>query len=524
MPERDRARLDDILNEVEASLEDLLEGRDLPSLLKDLKDLPPDLAREIRESLSEDPEVKALLAASSREAEIEVRISDDGTEAVLEARPPMGLAEPPGADAVRAAIEKAGVVAGLLEGKVEEVARALARGEIAKAVVARATPPVPGADGACEWTKTASEGYDGDAVEPGDVLGVVSPPGEGTPGRGVDGRELPASRGKPFAAVWGEGVEFRPRDGGAGEVVATKGGMFRIREKDGRTECFVDDVRRIRGDVNAIVGDVSFPGSVIVEGDIQRGRVVEARRGILVKGTIEGAIVRSEDGDVVVEQGIQMGGSGVVSSGRDVVAKFIENATIYAGRDVCVRGAVLHSQLTVGRRVVAKGKRAVVIGGTIRARDGLEAREVGAMGARTKVFFGISLEDVASLEGIDARLRRLEEISRRVDQAMAVLLKDREATALSDDERRIYRDLKKKKLVLALDEKRTREAKEEILERATHERRGELVCHDVLHPGVRVRFGDVVFDNRKEERAVRLRLSRDGRVEFAPLFAGEETG
>lgn len=514
--EKDRAqRFNALLGQVDDAVEDLLQGKEMADLVRDAKSLPPELADEIRRYAGgeEDPKVAKALDAVSKKARIFVRVLDDGREARIEVLPHTGLAIAPGEGDIWKALSEAGVRFGILEDRLAEViSRATAGEAVVSTRIAFCDPPAKGADGRIEFAKKPASGFDGDAVAEGDVVGTIVPPRPGKAGVSVLDRPIPAPDGVPATYLLGDGLTCRDD-----RIVAARPGMLR-KTVDARIQrLFVDEVRRIAGNLDAIVGDVKFPGSLIVVGDVHRGRVVEARTGIEIGGTLEGAVIRAQEGDIHVAKGIQAGAEGIVSAGRGVLAKFIENATIYARGDVIAERAILNSTITTGGRVVVTGKKGTLIGGTIRAREGIEAEEIGGEGARTRIFFGLTLEALATLEDTDLRIGRIREVRTRIRQMIGNLLKDKTPEEVPSEIRRAFDDLKKKELALSLEERRTVIAKEDILRKATAERKGELLCKGRLHGGVRIRFGDVLYDVHSPMDNVRLRLGENG-VSISPAL------
>ncbi len=93
---------------------------------------------------------------------------------------------------------------------------------------------------------------------------------------------------------------------------------------------FVSDVYEVPADVDNSVGNIDYDGSVVIKGNVKPGFSVKATGDIVVEGVIENAYVESK-GQVIVKHGIHGMHKGVIRAGTNVMAKYIENANIFAG-------------------------------------------------------------------------------------------------------------------------------------------------------------------------------------------------
>ncbi|MGE5389776.1 MAG: DUF342 domain-containing protein [Deltaproteobacteria bacterium] len=190
-------------------------------------------------------------------------------------------------------------------------------------------------------------------VEAGQFLASIRPGTEGEPGYNVLGQSIEPKAGKP------------------GKFEITKGIMVKgysaIAEYDGALtwhggKLGVTRLQVINGDVNFNVGNLQFPGKIIITGWIRDGFKVEAEEDIEVRGGIENASAISYGGSVFVHQGINGRGGALVKAQKNVEARYVQEAQVEAGEDVVVNEYVLRSNIKAGQALLLQGRRGKILG------------------------------------------------------------------------------------------------------------------------------------------------------------------
>ena len=200
-----------------------------------------------------------------------------------------------------------GVVAGIDEAAVEAAVRELPDEPV---TVARDVAPQPGApgrlevafgeasraksdvrrDGSMEWRTTLEIPL----VHPGDLLARVIPPTEGTPGRSIFGKELPAPRGKEMVVRAGPGTELGA-DGT--EVRATAEGLpLLLRQGASLSRLEVKRAFVQNGNVCIATGNLSFADDIVVNGSVQQDTKVVAGGRVVIHGEVDRALVEGGQG------------------------------------------------------------------------------------------------------------------------------------------------------------------------------------------------------------------------------------
>ncbi len=208
-------------------------------------------------------------------------------------------------------------------------------------------------------------------VVAGQVLAKKIPAEEGINGKTVTGMVIPAKSGNDVEIQIGKNVKLS--DDGLSAIAEINGQVLLINGKIN-----VEPIYTVDGDVNLHTGNILFLGTVIVKGNVEDGFTVKAAGNIEVMGSVGKATLDAE-GDIIVHQGIMGKESGTVKSGMSVFAKFIEHAVVDSGEYVVTSDGLIHSDVVANKKVICQGKRAVIVGGRIRAAEEINAKTLGSV-------------------------------------------------------------------------------------------------------------------------------------------------
>jgi uncharacterized protein len=256
-------------------------------------------------------------------------------------------------------------------------------------------------------------------VKKGDELALLMPKQDGAMGATVRGS----------AVAYGKQPIKFPRPGkntawDKGRVIASCDGRFQITSDS----FWVDEVLDILGDIDLRVGNIDFPGNVVIRGEIRDGFTVKAGKSILVRGCIGAAHVEC-GGDLVTEQGIVGKERAEIRVGGATEAKFIEGCALDSAGPVRVRTSIVNSNVhTRGR--VEMGERGIIVGGIMKAQNGVSAAQIGtAKGPRTEIHCGIDFKVEQKLAWIRDRNIALAFKLKEIDTKMKASAKAKETLA-----------------------------------------------------------------------------------------------
>jgi uncharacterized protein (DUF342 family) len=335
-------------------------------------------------------------------------------------------------------------------------------------------------------------------VVQGQPLAVRVPAENGTVGRTVTGKVIPAKNGREIAMPLGKNVHAG--DDGA-SIIADMNGQVII--SGGKIN--VEPVYTVQGNVNLKTGNIIFLGTVIITGNVEDGFSVKAAGNIEVDGTVERAELDAE-GDIIVHQGITGKSNGLVRAGRSIWARFIENAQVEAGNMVVVSDGIINSQVDAFKRIICQGKRAHIVGGRLRATEEINAKSLGSptSGTETICEVGFDPKSKTQLDALEvqkaAMERQLEEIQLNV-QTLINIKKQRKS--LPEDKEAYLNELMDKRQELSGDLQKNKEETGKIQEfLSSLKTRGRISASSKVYPGVKILIRDAKEDVRNEYRAV----------------------
>ncbi len=389
-----------------------------------------------------------------------------------------------------------------------------------KVVVAQGTKPLPGQDARLIYNfDTALR------IKPKEIEGRVDfkelntirnvlkneelarkePAQRGIPGRTVTGRILPTKDGRDIPFDLGNNVTLS-KDGL--RVLATSDGQVMLLQN----KITVETVMVISGNVNNSVGNINFLGSVLVKGSVDDGFTVKAVGNIEVLGNVGKAVLETH-ADIIVHQGINGGGEGHVIAGQSLWSKFIQNAKVEAGTFVIVSDGILHSQVTAGKKILCKGKRAKIVGGYLRASEEINASSLGAIGSdETILEVGFDPKLKEELDQMVEQKEQLEKSFNQLNLNLQALLKQERIMKTLPPEKLLQKKTLmakhaeiKNQLSQLGDQLEKRQAELEALRFS-----GKISSSGEIYPGTRFIIKEVTYDVIRECSG--LTFIRDGNV------------
>ena len=175
----------------------------------------------------------------------------------------------------------------------------------------------------------------------------------------------------------------------------------------------VTPVYVIEDDLDASTGDVDFHGDVLVQGNVYAGVTVKTTGNITVNGHVETANLIAGK-DVILKNGMQGSGNGVIRAGGNVMARFLEQTQVFVEKEINV-GALLNCEVEAGKNVVVSGNRGTIIGGTVTAVEQIMTASIGNRAAvTTQLVIGLDCEFRHKMEEID---HKMDEYQSNMDDA-----------------------------------------------------------------------------------------------------------
>ncbi len=151
---------------------------------------------------------------------------------------------------------------------------------------------------------------------------------------------------------------------------------------------FVSNVYQVENVDNA-TGNIEYSGGVIVTGNVCSNFSIKAEGNVEVRGVVEGAYIEA-GGDIIIARGMNGMGKGTLKAGGNVIAKFIENASVESSGYVETE-SILHSRVLARTEINVLSKKGFITGGFVSATNSVNVKNLGSsMGADTIVEVGVN--------------------------------------------------------------------------------------------------------------------------------------
>lgn len=340
-----------------------------------------------------------LTIGECRDAGFTLEIAPDAMQAAVSVSAARG-GKALEASAVLAALDDAGVIYGIDQAAVNAVCAASAAQGAERVVVASGTPAENGQDASFELLVTDARDRQPHLDEKGLIdfrdLGEIPsvaaeqplmrriPPTTGTAGRNV--------RSEVVEPVPGNNLPFADNLVGA-YVAGDDANLLRAVFSGQPVRCGngvnVEPILHFRN-VNLATGNISFDGTVRIEGEVLPGMKVRASGDIVVGGVVDGAELKA-GGDVRIGGGIIA--KSLVEAGGAVSARFVENSQVLAGTTIAIEDTALQSDLQANNQIVVgvKSPRGRLAGGSARAMMLIQVPILGsATGGVTSLLLGVN--------------------------------------------------------------------------------------------------------------------------------------
>lgn len=345
----------------------------------------------IREASGRPEDVGPVFTYFDREKEkyITVTVADDDMWALIEVT--NWSASEIIADDLRFCLYKAGVIEGINERALDE---AVSQREAGKEILAaEAIPPRDGEDAQIEYLVSVTHKPkpkilpDGSvdlksydllvAVQENQLLARKLPAKPAVPGATVRGRPIPAKPPKDTSLSCAKGTQVS--ENGLELRASYDGSVLR----DGKGRLYVEQTYFVRGDLGYSTGNIDCAGDVKIGGDVLSGFSVVATGDVVVHGVVEGARVVSKNGSVMVKGGIHgRQNQAYIQASETVAARFVQEATVFAGDTVMISAHVLDSKVLAGKKVDVSSSHGHVLNSLVQAGEEIIVRNMGGPGSR----------------------------------------------------------------------------------------------------------------------------------------------
>jgi uncharacterized protein len=475
---------------------------------------------------------------TTRDKYIDISVSDDQMEGYLSLGVPEGIEELSVNDVVYKLLEF-GIEKGIDEDLIGKLIQS--HQPVHKAVVAQGRQRVNGRDAQVRMLIDTDEtprpliNEDGSVdfkninlikvVDKDQIIAVKTPATPGENGYTVTGRVLATRPGEDVLLPRGKNT-YASEDG-LSLYSALIGNVY----QDGDF-LHVENVYVVRGNVDFSTGNISYPGDVVINGDVKADFSVHTEGNIIVRGTVEAAEIVSTGGNVEIKKGIigtQKEKKAKVVADGSVKALFIQEGVVSAGKDVEVGSYIMNSAIHAENEVRAMRDRGLIAGSSVFSGSCVRVKNIGSMSdTRTVIKVGRIIKDEVNVkfQQLEEEVKVIEEEDKLLHKRLDFLdlLKKRLPHFPPEKEKELAGLLEKlKKLGLIKDEtlKERDSFHSKFYDQFDKERK--IYVLQSIWPGVLVGINDVVKKIDARQRRVVVELE-DNQIELKRLSIKEATG
>jgi len=323
-----------------------------------------------------------------------------------------------------------------------------------------------------------------EVVNEGQILAKKTLATKGKTGTTVTGKIIKGRDGKDSVFKFGKNVKVS-QDGL--QLIAVCDGSL---EENG-DKISVLKILELKGDVGVETGNIFFRGKVVVNGNITSGYSIECDEDLTVNGVVEGAILHV-GGDITIMRGIQGMDTADITAGGNLVANFINSASVYIKGNI-EAGAIMNSTVKCDGKITVKGKKGSIVGGEITSKKDIEANVIGSeLGIITAIKLGTDVEVLDELKLLSTEVKELIEMHTKLDKSLKLLKTKIEHNPSDDRSKAMYKKYSTSFLEIDtnLTEKRQ---KLKMLNELINNIRGSSLKAQTIYPGTRIMIGSSNF-------------------------------
>jgi uncharacterized protein (DUF342 family) len=382
-------------------------------------------AENAGEELSEEDNALPLVSFDERDADIQIRLSQDKVHAWLFIIPPGKQGREITTTAISKILADNGVVYGINTFLIDRIVKESMYFKILE--VAKGNYPVNGTNGKVHELMSREshkinlvEDEHGrvnnkelgliKSVHSGEAIAEVDLPTNATDGVQVTGEAVKGIDGKyPEVPVGTNTVLSEDRktivSAIDGELYYSKG-VFNVRK-----------VLKIDHDVDLSVGNINFAGDLIINGNIREGFSVKCEGNMKIFGLAEASEI-SAGGNILIEKGVFGGSKGSVEAGGNLDCRYLENCRVNIKGNLRA-DQLLRCSVYAEGLVNITGNKGRIIGGSVMGGKGVKAGFIGTqsgMASRVEITAGMTSiymkrrsEKTSELTEIDESIKKLNQ-------------------------------------------------------------------------------------------------------------------
>jgi len=186
-------------------------------------------------------------------------------------------------------------------------------------------------------------------------------------------------------------------------------------------------------------------------------------------------------------------GKGILISGGDIIARYIENSNIEARNDIKAE-AIMHSNVKCGNKLELSGRKGLLVGGTCKVGKEIVAKVIGShLATVTDIEVGVDPTVRERFKAVKDEIIQIETDLRKAEQAITILKKMELAGTLTPEKKEMLAKSMRTKVYFS---SRLVELKDEFTQleaKLQQDAYGKIRCYNIIYPGTKVAIGSCMM-------------------------------
>lgn len=319
-----------------------------------------------------------------KNAKVKAVVSKDKMSAVLILENGAGEGESLSVNLIKTALNDAGLLEVTSNDKIEDAIKHAKRYEETEYPLLKGVEPIGPGSYLLDWKVTFSEDATVATVQEGDLVLEATKLSKGQEGKDVFGKVIKQKAIHEFPLPLADDNLRLDESGNTTKFYATISGELSYVDN----KLSIASTKTIEGDIDAPNQKITFPGDIVITGDVGDEVTVKAKGNLTCKGDASICLLYSE---IVLrlEGGMKGRGRGTLWSKGNMFVGFCEGAKVFAGGNVNVSEYCFMCVVKTNGLLSVQGHHGVLVGGNIHAARGCVVRNLGAeKSIRTVISFG----------------------------------------------------------------------------------------------------------------------------------------
>ena len=337
-----------------------------------------------------------------KNARVKAVVSKDKMSAVLILENGAGAGEVLSVNLIKTALNDAGLLEVTPNDKIEDAIKHAKRYEETEYPLLKGIDPIGPGSYLLDWKVSFDEDATVATVQEGDLILEATKLSKGQEGKDVFGKVIKQKAIHEFPIPEADDT-LRPDESGSTTkfYALISGELSYIDNK-----LSIASTKTIEGDLDTPNQKITFPGDIVVAGDVGDEVTVKAKGNLTCKGDAGISLLYSE---VVLhlEGGMKGRGRGTLWSKGNMFVGFCEGAKVFAGGNVNISEYCFMCVVKTNGLLSVQGHHGALLGGNIHAARGCVVRNLGAeKSIRTVISFG---QDYLIKDEIEVHEKEIEE-------------------------------------------------------------------------------------------------------------------